>query len=277
MTIPVFQKHILSWYQDHKRDYLPWRKTQDPYHILVSEVMLQQTQVARVRQKYREFLKKFPRLADLARSPLGDVLRVWQGMGYNRRARYLRESANIIQEYYQGMIPSDITALRKLPGVGPYTAGAITCFAFNKPVVFLDTNIRKVYLHFFENRLKSADKVSDKAILAIAEKALYKRDARIWHYALMDYGALALKKEKGILEKAKAYHRQSSFKGSLRYFRAEIIRHLLRCHKLSREEIRAHLQEDNLFSSHINLSALLKGLEKDKLIYKDAQDFYGVI
>ncbi|MBI3273776.1 MAG: A/G-specific adenine glycosylase [Candidatus Colwellbacteria bacterium] len=234
MTVVAFQMYILNWYEKHKRDYLPWRPSAssgqvDPYHILVSEIMLQQTQVSRVLQKYPEFLKAFPTIQSLKNASLRTILKVWQGMGYNRRALYLQKIAKAVAGECNGVIPSDPEELQKLSGIGSYTAGAIACFAFGKPIAFLDSNIRKVYVyHFFYDRRKSDTKIDDREILELAKKALYKQDPRKWHYALMDYGAVALVREKGVLDRVKAYHRQSSFLDSTRYFRSKIVRHLLR-------------------------------------------------
>lgn len=273
LKIQKFQKTILNWYKTHNRDYLPWRQTRNPYHILVSEVMLQQTQVSRVLQKYPEFLKEFPTIHDLASTPLEKILRMWQGMGYNRRALYLKRSAGEVVKSYGGKIPSDPALLQKLPGIGNYTSGAIASFAFDKPVVFLDTNIRKVLIHFFFS--KSKKKIADKEILAAADKTFYKRNPRTWHYALMDYGALELAGTKGNLEKAKAYHKQSPFYGSTRYFRSKIVRHLLE-RPLKQEALMNILKEDRFFSPQIDISMLLEKLQKERLIIKSNNQQYQI-
>ncbi len=148
MTIPKFQKAILRWYKMNRRD-MPWRETKNPYKILVSEIMLQQTQVSRVLQKYQEFLSAFPTITALARAKKPEVLRVWSGLGYWRRALCLQENAKKILREHKGIFPKDPEALDALPGIGHYTARALACFAFNNDDAFLDTNIRKVFLHFF--------------------------------------------------------------------------------------------------------------------------------
>jgi len=186
--------------------------------------MLQQTQVSRVLEKYPEFLKKFPTVETLANAPLAEVLRVWQGMGYNRRARYLRESAQKILNDHRGQVPKDERALLSLPGVGHYTANAILAFAHNEPRIFIETNIRRVYIsHFFENR----SEVSDKEILTTVEQTLDTKNPREWYYALMDYGAhLPKVARKNSNTQSKHYTKQSTFKGSLRELRGKIIRAL---------------------------------------------------
>jgi A/G-specific adenine glycosylase len=176
---------ILSWYVHHRRD-LPWRKTRDPYRILVSEIMLQQTQVDRVIPKYEEFLKRFPSIADLAKAPLSDVLRVWSPLGYNRRARYLHLAARAAWERFGGELPSSVTDLRSLPGLGRYTAGAVACFAFELRTPVVDTNVRRVLgraLHGHRYGL------SDSQAWRTAEAALPAEDAYTWNQALMDLGA----------------------------------------------------------------------------------------
>lgn len=145
----VFQKKIYSYYRIHGRHDLPWRKTKDPYKILVSEIMLQQTQVKRVREYYKKFITTFPTLHILARAPLKKVLKLWSGLGYNRRALLLHRCAEEIFKKYGGKIPHDIETLKTLPGIGPYTAGAVMAFAHNQPVVMLETNIRAVFIHWF--------------------------------------------------------------------------------------------------------------------------------
>lgn len=278
MTVIKFQMHILDWYATHKRSSLPWRpqkpvKVFSPYKVLVSEVMLQQTQVSRVLLKFDEFLRAFPTVYVLAKAPLSDVLMVWQGMGYNRRAKYLHEAAKKIVSRYEGKIPRKVPDLLGLPGIGQYTAGAIAAFAYNDPVVFIDTNIRKVYIHFF---FKGKERIGDKEILAIAQKALWRKDPRTWHYALMDYGAIEIKKEKDILPRAAAYHRQSPFLGSQRYFRAKIVRLLLPDKSLSERAITAVLRKDPLFASHISVHALLAILVKEHLVIKKKNASYAI-
>lgn len=217
-------KRAVNAYSKKNGRTLPWRQTQDPYRIAVSEVMLQQTQVARVLDKYREFLKRFPTVAALAKAPLGDVLRAWSGLGYNRRAKMLHECAKAVVHDHKGKFPQDEAALRALAGVGPYTAAAICTFAFNHASPHLiETNIRTAYLfHFFPGR----ERVSDKELLPIVEATLDYNNARAWGNALMDYGAF-LKQEYGNHNARSAhYTKQSTFKGSNRELRGAILRAL---------------------------------------------------
>ena len=227
MTIPQFQRLILKWYKKNRRD-LPWRNTKDPYRILVSEVMLQQTQVSRVIPKYKEFLRAFPSIQALAKAPRSEVLKTWSGLGYWRRALYLQQTAKILcvgdlVSHKKTRFPKNPEELGKLPGIGHYTARALSCFAFNTSEAFLDTNIRRVYLHFFFPKRKN---VSDKDILSIAQKAVWKTNVREWHYALFDYGAIVLK-NKTINKRSRHYHKQSRFKGSFRFFRTRAVQFLL--------------------------------------------------
>lgn len=222
MTISAFRRRILGWYDKNRRD-LPWRKTRDPYKILVSEIMLQQTQVARVLPKYELFLKTFPTLEALAKTPDAKLLAVWSGLGYWRRAKFLKAAAREITQKHSGKFPKTPSALQKLPGIGPYTAGAVACFAFGSTEPFVDTNIRRVYLHFF---FQDKADVSDNEILPIARQAVHKQDPRTWHWALFDYGATALKRDKANT-RSRHYAKQSKFEGSFRSFRAKAIKHLL--------------------------------------------------
>ncbi|MEX1112449.1 MAG: A/G-specific adenine glycosylase, partial [Candidatus Andersenbacteria bacterium] len=240
MTIPVFQKIILEWYQENKRD-LPWRKTHNPYQILVSEIMLQQTQVSRVIPKYQQFLQEFPTPEVLAKAPDSKLLTVWSGLGYWRRAKFLKAAAQAITNEHNGVFPQTPEELVQLPGIGPYTAGAVACFAFNHPGAFIDTNIRRVYLHFF---FPNKEEVSDTEILTIAQQAVWKKDPRTWHWALFDYGASELK-TKGINRRSKHYARQSKFTGSFRSYRTAVVKQLLATpnHQLSKAVVLDFLED----------------------------------
>jgi len=200
---------------------MPWRGEKDSYKVLVSEVMLQQTQVSRVLQKYVEFLKAFPTLSFLAKAPLGKVLEVWQGLGYNRRARFLHEFAKEVVGKYKGIVPADYQTLVALPGIGKGTAGSLSAFAFNLPVPFIETNIRRVYIHhFFKNK---AD-VTDAEILPLVVQTLDIVSPREWYYALMDYGSVVSKKIVNPNRKSKHYTKQSKFEGSNREVRGAILK-----------------------------------------------------
>jgi len=221
--VTAFQKIVYAHYAKEGRD-LPWRHTQNPYHILVSEVMLQQTQVDRVIPKYTLFLKTFRTARALARAPLSRVLGLWQGLGYNRRGKFLHEAANMITKEYRGTFPKTPELIERLPGVGHYTARAISAFAYNTPEVFIETNIRTVFLHHF---FKNKSNISDTEVLTYIEETLDKKQPRIWYWGLMDYGSY-LKKEIGNQNRRSAhYTTQSKFEGSNRQIRGLIIKTIL--------------------------------------------------
>jgi A/G-specific adenine glycosylase len=218
-----FVRTVKRYYAQHGRTMLPWRRTQNPYHILVSEIMLQQTQVDRVVPKYAEFLKTFPTVRSLAQAPLGAVLRAWQGLGYNRRAKMLKAAAQVISTTYAGRFPRTFDTLVALPGVGPYTAAAVLAFAYNVPLPLIETNVRSVFIHhFFTDRTD----VTDQEILKLVLRTLDKEQPRMWYASLMDYGTY-IKKTYGNPNKRSRQHVvQSSFSGSDRQIRGAIVRTL---------------------------------------------------
>ena len=228
-----FRKKVCDHYDAHGRD-LPWRKRINPYRVLVSEIMLQQTQVDRVIEKYKEFLAAFPGFPALAEAPLPKLLKIWSGMGYNRRALALRALAQKVMAEHKGRLPSDPESLLALPGIGPYTAGAISAFAFNDPVIFLDTNIRRVFIHeFFADR----ESVRDEELLPLIERTLDRQDPRRWYNALMDYGTM-LKQEHGNPNRRSAhYSRQSPFEDSNRQVRGAVLKALVQESPLSAGEL----------------------------------------
>jgi len=221
-AVDAFQDKIFSWWRHNRRD-LPWRHTRDPYKVLVSEVMLQQTQVIRVLPKYEEFLYFFPDIASLALAKKAKVLKIWKGMGYNRRALYLHEAAQRIDRDYYGDFSQQEKELVTLPGVGTYTARALLVFAFKKHIAFVDTNICRVITHFFFHGRPQKPAV----IQSVADQLLPKGKAWEWHHALMDYGALQLTRVR--LRQAASDKRQvtskkkKSFKESNRFFRGRIV------------------------------------------------------
>lgn len=229
--IAAFRRTVWNYWKKNGRHELPWRKTTDPYRILVSEVMLQQTQVSRVIEKYKEFLKAFPTVKDLARPNLTTVLRVWSGMGYNRRAKYLHDAAKQLMLRVSYSIPVAYGDLRKLSGVGPYTASAVRVFAFNESDVLIETNIRTAYIHHFFNVRPTRSNISDKKIRTVAISVAEGEDPREWHWALMDYGAHIKKLHKNPARRSAHYTRQSKFEGSLRQVRGEILRQLMKGRK----------------------------------------------
>jgi A/G-specific adenine glycosylase len=218
-----FRDIIYRHYQANRRE-MPWRQTRDPYKILVSEIMLQQTQVERVLNKYGEFLSHFPNLKSLARAPWPKVLASWQGLGYNRRALALKRLAQTVIEEWDGRLPDKEGDLRSLPGIGPATAGAILAFAFEHPVTFIETNIRRVFLHFF---FAEQTGVTDREILPLVEETLDRGRVRDWYYALMDFGAGLKRLAHNPNRRSAHYARQSPFNGSNREVRSLILKTLL--------------------------------------------------
>ncbi|HTY15532.1 MAG TPA: A/G-specific adenine glycosylase [Methanoregulaceae archaeon] len=218
--IDRFRKKVWAFYREKGRHDLPWRSTTNPYRILVSEVMLQQTQVSRCLVKYPEFIGAYPDFSSLAGAPLADLLRVWQGMGYNRRAIALKKTAEMIMTCYNGDLPGEDAELRSLPGIGKATAASIAAFAFNLPVVFIETNIRRVFIHcFFPGELC----VPDREILPLVSATLDHEKPREWYYALMDLGAALGKKIRNPNRRSAHYHVQTRFEGSRRQVRGKIL------------------------------------------------------
>jgi A/G-specific adenine glycosylase len=230
-----FQQMVLSYYNNYGRE-MAWRDTTDPYLILVSEIMLQQTQVERVKIKFPEFIKAFPDFASLAVAPLDNVLSVWQGMGYNRRAIAIQKCATRVINEYIGILPADVDLLATFPGIGRATASSIAAFAFNLPVVFIETNIRRVFIHFF---FSGTDTVSDPDLLLIVEKSLYKENPRVWYWALMDLGSALKKTVPNPNRRSVHYSKQSPFEGSDREIRGTIIRMLLSDPGMSEKQLLA--------------------------------------
>ena len=224
MNTRDFRSLVYDFYHANRRDF-PWRETFDPYEILVSEIMLQQTQTDRVIPKYEAFLRAFPDITALSAASSSDVLKLWQGLGYNRRALYLHQAAKKLMSDFQGTIPSGKESLVSLPGVGEYTASAIRVFAFEIPDIVLETNIRTVFIHHYYEDVFS---VSDREIRALVDKTCDVSNPRDWYYALMDYGAYI----KSILpnpnRRSVHYTKQSKFEGSDRQIRGAVLRYLSR-------------------------------------------------
>ncbi len=231
--IRSFRKKIYSYYDASGRD-LPWRRNVTPYRVLVSEIMLQQTQVDRVIGKYREFLASFPNFKSLSMAPLPQLLKRWSGLGYNRRALALKRLAQLIVAEHRSKLPSDLEKLLSLPGIGKYTAGAVLSFAFNKPVVFMDTNIRRVFIHeFFHGGVN----IRDEELLPLVEQTVDKTNPRKWYNALMDYGAMLKQKFGNSNRKSAHYARQSPFENSNRQVRGMILKALVKESSLSGSQI----------------------------------------
>lgn len=213
---------------------MPWRLTQDPYGILVSEIMLQQTQVARVSAKYAEFMAAFPTPTALAAAPLTDVLRIWQGLGYNRRAVALKRCAEEIVSRFGGHFPRAIVGLESLPGIGPYTARAVAAFAFEIAEPFIETNIRTVFIHFY---FHDRDKVTDRQIMPLVAATLDRHNPREWYYALMDFGVLLKQLHSNPGRRSSHHVKQSRFEGSNRQQRSRLLRAVIAAPGISVTEL----------------------------------------
>ncbi|MBI5308166.1 MAG: Rrf2 family transcriptional regulator [Planctomycetes bacterium] len=231
---------IYGYYREHGRT-MPWRLTHSPYHILVSEIMLQQTQVQRVLEKYEPFLDAFPDFAALARAPLSEVLAQWQGLGYNRRAIALSRVSRMVLDDFHGVLPSSVDTLMTFPGIGHATASAIAAFAFLAPAVFIETNIRRVYIHcFFRNK----DNVRDDEILPLVEMTLDVSNPREWYYGVMDYGVMLKKSLENPNRRCVHYQKQSPFEGSNQQIRGMILKALTCQPHVTGREIARQLQVD---------------------------------
>jgi len=188
VALAAIQDAVVGWFREHGRD-LPWRRTRDPWPVLVAEVMLQQIQVARAIPFYGAFLARFPTPAALAAAPLAAAIHVWGDLGRYKRVVSLHRAARLIVERYGGEVPSDPAVLRTLPGVGPYTAGAVACFAFERDVAFLDTNIRRVLRRMFQGADVPSSAAADKELATLAESVLPAGRGWDWNQGLMDLGA----------------------------------------------------------------------------------------
>ena len=285
-TIKQFQNEILQWYRENKRD-LPWRKTRDPYTILVSEVMSQQTQISRALPKYEAWLVSFPTIYDLAQASVALVLKHWSGLGYNRRALNLKKTAEIIVSKYHGEFPQNEKELRLLPGIGVYTARALLCFAFNQQIAVVDTNVRKVILtqiitelgimnrelgvkknnkivdhnsYFLMQDSNRASQLTDKELLTIAEALIPKGKAYEWNQALMDYASTMLKKEKIPIPK------QSKFRGSHRYYRGQILKLLVSEQTIAINELGGRIMNNYSKNNKEWLQKLIEELQTEGFI-----------
>lgn len=269
-NIQSFKKEIWNYYKKNRRE-LPWRNTTNPYYILVSEVMLQQTQVSRVVPKYTEFLKRFRNIKALALASKADVLTVWQGLGYNRRALFLKKTCETLytQNPRKPQFPTSKTELIELPGIGQSTAGALLAFAFNKAEPFIETNIRAVFLYFF---FKENSLVSDTDIYELISQTLDTKNPREWYYALYDYGAMLkakLGKQKTVLHKqSKHYNKQSSFKGSNREIRSNILKLFISHGEVKTSNIVKTILKKLPQATKENVQSNLMALEKEGFIVR---------
>ncbi|MHA1198322.1 MAG: Fe-S cluster assembly protein HesB [Candidatus Heimdallarchaeaceae archaeon] len=253
-----FQEKIFAWWEKNRRDF-PWRETEDPYKILVSEIMLQQTQASRVSEKFNEFIRKYPKPKSLAKAQKTELLSIWSGLGYNRRALWLQEAAQKLIELEE--FPKTPKELQKLKGIGKYSANSILIFAFNLDLATVDTNIRRILI---AEGFADED-MTEKELFQIAEQILPKGKSRDWHNALMDYGAMHLTvSATGIRPNSKP----SKFKGSNRERRGQILKYLLDNEKATIKELL-----DEVKCSQDTLDAILLKMERDGLISKIADKF----
>ena len=263
--INTFQVFIWDFYQQNGRSFA-WRNVESPYWIVVSEIMLQQTQTYRVEPKFEQFIAEFSDFQALANASLRDILSVWQGLGYNRRALYLYQSAQKIMQEYNGNLPQDPSILETFPGIGKATARSICAFAFNIPAVFIETNIRTVFIHTFFSEKKD---VSDAIIMPLVEITVDKTNPREWYYAIMDYGVYLKKNYNNPSRKSRHHVIQSKFEGSDRQIRGAIIR-LLTGKEMKEQEIINELQKEAN-----RIGSILQQLCKEELI-KKKNDYFCI-
>ncbi len=297
MKIPLVQKNILDWYAQEKRD-LPWRETTDPYKILVSEIMLQQTQVDRVIPKYQNFLLQFPTVESLAKASSAEVIVAWSGLGFNRRALRLAELAKKIVQLKK--FPETEKELLILKGIGPYTASAVASFAFNQDVIVLDTNIRRVFHRLSFEHKTTQNELLTKELETLAARLLPKGNSRIWHNALMDFGATiclaqtpkclqcpiqtlcsfkkvletsSREEQQVLLSLTRVKNKQGTFKNSERFYRGKILDYLRMKGSCLEEELLKSFQE--IYQKDVR--SLLKILEKEQfLTLKDEKVFLSL-
>ncbi len=265
-NIQKFRNAVYKEYRKNRRDFL-WRPPAlklrrgkaDPYCILVSEIMLQQTQVSRVTEKYPAFIKLFPTWQVLASASRSGVLKAWSGLGYNRRALYLKKIAEIVVQKFKGIMPHAPQKLIELPGIGSNTTGAISAFAFGKALPFIETNIRSVFIHHFFPKKK---KISDKEILPLVAETLDTENPREWYYALMDYGAMLKATSPNPSRKSAHHQHQTAFEGSHRQLRGEILKILL-MRNMSEQSLTKKLKKDTA-----KIRTALAELAREKFIKK---------
>lgn len=255
MNTSEFQEIIWQKARELFRDML-WRQDTRPYYVLVSEIMLQQTQVDRVMPKFEAFIEAFPDVESLAAAPLAEVLKLWSGLGYNRRAKFLHEAARSIVHDFNGVFPDTQEALVSLPGVGVNTAGAILAYSFNKPAIFIETNVRTVYFHHF---FEDATDVTDKELKELAANTIDTEHPREWYWAIMDYGSYLKRQGVGRNDKSRHYKKQSALKGSIREVRGQILK-VLALGDIALKELQDTVQADERFTP------ALEGLRSDGLV-----------
>lgn len=259
-----FGQAVWSFYHQEKRSFA-WRNTTDPYKIVVSEIMLQQTQTQRVIEKFESFTQKFKTFEELADAPIRDVLTEWVGLGYNRRGLALHGIAQKVMHEFDGQLPDDPEILETFKGLGPATAASIAAFAFNKSTVFIETNIRAVYLHSF---FHDHQDISDKELLPLIELTVDYMNPREWYYALMDYGVVLKKLYKNPSRKSKHHTTQSKFEGSDRQIRGAIVRILTQKESATIKQLNALFPEQEQ-----RVGKILNGLCQEGFVLKKVRSY----
>ena len=279
MSIEQFKDTVLYSFNNRTRETMPWRENPTAYYVLVSEFMLQQTQVSRVLPYFVSFTSKWKTIEELALAPLSDVLKEWQGLGYNRRAKFLHNCSKMILHNHNGVIPSTKEDLLKLSGIGEYTSAAIMVFAFNTPCVVVETNIRRAIIYaFFSHK----NEVPENEIYDYVEKTMDTVNPRIWYWALMDYGYWLKFEVHNPNRRSKVYKKQSVFEGSKRQIRGAIVRVLTRYGILQEDELYNHLFQDLLYKRVIEnrenfiheAKECLENLESEGLLVSEKQQWY---
>ncbi|MBI2353214.1 A/G-specific adenine glycosylase [Candidatus Dependentiae bacterium] len=261
-----FQSKIYGFYDKNSRDFA-WRKDITPYKIVVSEIMLQQTQTTRVVSKFEQWMQQFSSFDTLANASVEKILQCWHGLGYNRRALFLYAFAKRIVKEYDGIVPQEAAVLQTFKGVGKNTASSICAFAFNMPVVFIETNIRTVFIHEF---FKDQKNIDDKQLLPLIAITVDHEKPRDWYYALMDYGVYLKRTLKTSNSMSKHYKKQSKFQGSRRQLRGAIISLLIRYQKLSLRQLIDLLQQDDGLCLKYDIESILGSLYQEGfLCYHD--------
>jgi A/G-specific adenine glycosylase len=261
--IAEFRKMIYLAYEKLER-FFPWRENiyghYTEWGILVSEIMLQQTQTSRVLSYWEPWMKKWPTPKRMSAASLQEVMKEWSGLGYNRRAKSLLECAGIICRKFGGRVPDTPDVLEKLPGIGPYTAGAIACFAYNYPAALLETNIRSVMIHFF---FDGRDGITDKEIMPLLNAVLDRANPRVWNWALMDYGVALKELLPNPGRRSAHYILQDKFEGSFRQLRGSLVRQLAVKGPLTAEALYACL---DVTAEKKDFYRALEALEKECMV-----------
>lgn len=263
-VIRTFQNIIYSYFNQYGRDF-PFRNEINPYNVVISEIMLQQTQTNRVVEKFQQFIQKFPDFQSLANAPLNEVLKVWQGLGYNRRAVALKKIAERVVNEFDGILPADIDILKSFPQIGHNTASSIVAFAFNMPTFFIEVNIRRVYIYYF---FPGKSSIKDSAIVLIVRKTLDSSNVRKWYYALTDYGVMLKKTHPELNKRSAHYRKQAKFKGSNREVRGKILKLLIASSSLTEVEIFKELKINSK-----KLKEILNLLIKEGFIKQEKHGF----